>query len=108
MKNNCALFSRLYIALQIHNGDLDEFFRHENQASPPALSQMGVFRTGNKHCLQDLASEENTSTPTVQATILDGAAIVNMLQPGCAKTFHDYATDYHTSSTCQQVRRRVG
>ena len=29
----------------------------------------------------------------VTCTIPDGTAIVNMLQPGTAKTFHDYATD---------------
>ena len=45
LKNNCSLFSRLYIASQICNGDLDGFFQHENQACPPALSQMGVLGT---------------------------------------------------------------
>ena len=30
-------------------------------------------------------------TPTVDTLILDGAAIVNMLRPGSAKTFQDYA-----------------
>ena len=30
--------------------------------------------------------------PTVDAVILDGAAIVNMLKPGTAKTFSDYAS----------------
>src|SRR5258705_211112 len=39
LKNDCTLFSRLFIASQIRNGDLDEFFRHENQAYPPSLSQ---------------------------------------------------------------------
>ena len=40
LKSNCSLFSRLYIASQTCNGDLDEFFKHENQAYPPSLSQM--------------------------------------------------------------------
>jgi hypothetical protein len=40
LKNNCSLFSKLYIASKIRNGGLDEFFQHENQACPPALSQM--------------------------------------------------------------------
>ena len=30
LKNDCALFSRLYIACQIRDGNLEEFFRHEN------------------------------------------------------------------------------
>jgi len=53
---------------------------------------MDALRTGTKsdllECLQDLTPvKENISSPTVQVTILDGAAIVNMLRPGDAKTF---------------------
>ena len=48
LKNDCSLFSRLYIASQIRDGDLEEFFEHENQACPPALSQMGKLRTGSQ------------------------------------------------------------
>ena len=31
LKSDCALFSHLYIACQTREGNLDEFFRHENQ-----------------------------------------------------------------------------
>ena len=34
LKQDCSLFSRLYIASQIRNGDLDEFFKYENQPYP--------------------------------------------------------------------------
>ena len=34
LKNDCSLFSRLYVASQVRNGNLDEFFEHENQAYP--------------------------------------------------------------------------
>ncbi|KAJ8396338.1 hypothetical protein AAFF_G00019150 [Aldrovandia affinis] len=34
LKNDCSLFSRLFIASQTRDGDLDEFFAHENQACP--------------------------------------------------------------------------
>ena len=100
LKSDCSLFSRLYIASQVRSGDLDEFFKHENQAYPPALSQMGVIRSGNKsdllNCLEDIAplNESNSNaTLNVSCTVLDGAAIVNMLRPGTAKTFQDYAAD---------------
>ena len=100
LKSDCSLFSRLYIASQVCNGDLDEFFKHENQAYPPSLSQMGVIRSGNKsdllNCLEDIAPlNESISNATlnVSCTVLDGAAIVNMLRPGTAKTFQDYAAD---------------
>ena len=64
---------------------------------------MGVLRSGTKSdflkCLQDLVPV--SVTVQVTCTILDSAAIINMLRPGTAKTFHDYAADvfmpYNTS-----------
>ena len=47
-------------------------------------------------------------TVQVTCTILDGAAIINMLRPGTAKTFHDYATDNflpYITSHLEQVTR---
>ena len=37
-RTDCQLFSKLYIGCQNHEGSLDEFFSHENQGSPPSLS----------------------------------------------------------------------
>ena len=113
LKSNCSLFSRLYIASQTRDGDLQEFFKHENQAYPPALSQGGVLRSGIKselvHCLESLVSVDGTpTTPTVDTLILDGAAIVNMLKPGSAKTFQDYADNIvlpYIQSRLQNVSR---
>ena len=109
LKNNCSLFSRLYIASQIRNSDLDEFFQHENQACPPALSRLGVLRTGTKFdFLQDLTpARENATSPIVQVSILDGAAIVNMLRPGTAKAFQDYATDVFVPYITAQLQHVV-
>ena len=113
LKNDCSLFSRLYIASQIRSGDLDQFFQHENQAYPPALSQMGKLRTGTKYdlidCLENLVPAQDISpTPVVQVILLDGAAIVNTLRPGFAKTFSDYATHVfllYITSQLQHVNR---
>ena len=33
LKSDCALFSRLYVACQTRDEDLDKFFTHENQAA---------------------------------------------------------------------------
>ena len=42
----------------MRDGDLDDVFAHENQACPPALSQMGKMRLGKKSdlvgCLEDM------------------------------------------------------
>ena len=113
LKNDCSLFSRLYIASQIRSGDLDQFFQHENEAYPPALSQMGKLRTGTKYdlvdCLENLVPAQDISpTPVVQVILLDGAAIVNTLRPGFAKTFSDYATHVfllYITSQLQHVNR---
>ena len=162
LKNDCSLFSRLYIACQSRDGDLENFFKHENQPWPPSLFKLGELRTGKKadiiRCLTSQgrntatlapSSEENVQDtsepddldlsiddlidfsmceelmdmtdpgnlldaedgmgfaedifdricqttnlddyPTVDAKVLDGAAIVQMLIPKVAKTFQDYA-----------------
>ena len=53
LKNDRALFSRLYIASQTREGDVDEFFRHENQPIRPTLSNEGLIRTGEERDLLD-------------------------------------------------------
>ena len=47
-RNDVALFSRHYIGCQTRDGNLEEFFRHENQACPPALSDGESLRLGTK------------------------------------------------------------
>ena len=75
------------------------------------MSQLGVLRTETKsdllHCLQDLATTvtENGSSPTIQVNILDDAAIVNMLRPGPARTFQNYATDIFMPYITSQLHR---
>ena len=44
IKNDYNLFSRLYISCQTRDGDLDTFFAHENQSTPPSLSACGKLR----------------------------------------------------------------
>ncbi|CAH3151254.1 unnamed protein product [Porites lobata] len=97
----------------VRNGNLDEFFKHENQAYPPALSQNGKLRTGTKSdlvsCLEELVnSRENATHPIVEVIILDGSVLVNMLRPGSAKTFSDYASQVflpYVASQLQQASR---
>ena len=44
LQSNLNLFAQLYVALQSRDGDMREFFSHEVQSFPPALSEFG-----NKH-----------------------------------------------------------
>ena len=98
LKNDCSLLSRLFIASQTRDGDLHEFFAHENQACPPALSNMGKMRLWTKSDLVGylenlLPPQANAAaSPPVEVKILDGAAIVNMLAPGNANTLSEYAS----------------
>ena len=48
LKSDCALFSRLYVACQTRDGDLDTFLTYENQAAPPLLSVGGGLHLGTK------------------------------------------------------------
>ena len=94
IKHDRSLFSRLYVACQVRDGNLEEFFSHENQSYPPSLSDRGKLRFGKKsdiiHCLEVNTEDGN---PLSDVIVLDGAAIVNMLRPDSAKTFQDYAKD---------------
>lgn len=95
LKTDCELFSRLYVAFQSRDGDLDEFFRHENHPYPPALSNLGALRFGSKSDLLSCVCSDAQSMPDLSdivadAMIVDGAVAVQMLKPGCAKTFDEY------------------
>ncbi|EDO43913.1 predicted protein [Nematostella vectensis] len=73
MKSDCSLFSRLFIACQTRDGNLEEFFEHENQACPPS----------------DKPTRTAPANPDV--IIFDGAVLENMIKPSPEdKTFSDY------------------
>ncbi len=75
---------------------MDNFFSRENQEAPPALSTCGKMRFGVKadllHCLESnlLEGNVNNGVPISDATILDGAAVVQMLNPKGSRTFQEY------------------
>ncbi|KAK3734698.1 hypothetical protein QZH41_002108 [Actinostola sp. cb2023] len=107
LKDDCSLFSRLYIACQSREGDLKEFFKHENQPWPPSLSQYGQLRQGNKaelvRCLTG-TSEGSTESPQVDVKIYDGAVVVQMLQPKTATTFNEYVQTVFLSYIKHQMQ----
>jgi len=98
LKNDYNLFSSLYTSCQTRDGDLDQFFSHVSQATPPSLSNAGRMQLGTKaHLLHCVAPHETDSeaTPVIDAAVLDGACTVQMLNPSAAKTFQDYADSLH-------------
>ena len=117
VKSDCSLFLRLYIACQSRDGDLDQFFSHENQAAPPALSTGGKLHLAVKaDLLHWLKSDqtESTSPPVVDATIIVGAAIVQMLYSCSGKNLsrlceHSFCTLHlHSTGKGPQTGLRLG
>ena len=105
------LFSRLFIVSQNRNLDLDKFFKHENQPFPPALSTNGDIYLGSKADLLGLLESvlEDTGTSNnvmCDGLIIDGAALINILQPGKdLKTFEDYYFKMLASHLTKQVNK---
>ncbi|XP_041473687.1 uncharacterized protein LOC121422601 [Lytechinus variegatus] len=92
-------FSRLYIASQTREGDIKEFFKHENQKYPPSLSSSGTLKQGTKsdlvRLLEALINTPSavTNTPSTDVTVLDGAALVHLIPVKESKTFAEYAQE---------------
>ena len=90
------MFAGLYIACQSQQGNLEDFFKHENSSSPPSLAVHGKLRHGQKADLLDcfeVESQELQRPSVVDAKVLDATAVVNMPSPGRCKTFHEYKTN---------------
>ena len=103
------MFARLYIAYQAREGNLQEFFRHENHGSPPSLSCPGKMRSGRKSELVQLLETSTTvECRDVDVKVFDAAAVVSMLPPGKSKTFKDYATSVvlnYVTRQAQNIKR---
>ncbi|KAK3918979.1 Chromosome-associated kinesin KIF4 [Frankliniella fusca] len=94
LKSEVQLFSRLFIVAREREMDLDNFFAHENQIYPPAISLSGKLRTGTKadlvEKLESLVTTEQVFNNSCDAIIYDGAALVQMVRPTKSNTFEDY------------------
>ena len=92
LRSNCTLFSHLYIASKYQDGDLDDFFSHENHPWPPSISENGKLRLPNKKSdLQACLDGSTVESPVnVHVKIFDGPAIVHSLHNKQATTFDEY------------------
>ncbi|KAK3926365.1 Centromere-associated protein E [Frankliniella fusca] len=97
LKENCTLFGHLYVTASNNTTthDLDDFFAHENQEFPPSISLFGSFRTTNKAdiyrlLMSGIEVDVGGRGPQVDAKILDGAAIIQMLRPGVSVSIEEY------------------
>ena len=93
LKDECKLYASLYVACQTREGDLNDFFAHENHSFPPALSSYGKLRQTTKSDGIKILSklhEPLYEEQDVTAIALDGAAIVQMVPPRTSKTMGQY------------------
>lgn len=93
LKEDCHLFSKLFISCQSRECDLTAFFQHENQAFPAALSDGGKLHSCQKSQLTTIL-ETHVTIPDVEpeadTIIIDGSSLVNSLPPRTSKTFEEY------------------
>ena len=93
LKSDCHLFSHLYIASKFREGNLEDFFSHENQPWPPSLSELGKLRLPSKKSdlLSCLDKATNFEPPTYyDVKLVDGPAIVHSLQTRQVRRFNEY------------------
>ena len=96
MMSNCSPVC--IISCQSRECDMDAFFAHENHAWPPSLASNGIMHHTSKsdllECLEPLVSHQE-SIRKVDVRIIDGAALVHMLDPHKSSipimTFRDYS-----------------
>ena len=99
LKGDYSFFSRFYVASQIRNGDLDDFFNMKINHIPQLCPRWVLWElvlTALVDCLEDIAAAyPSVNTPAVQTVIIDSARAVSMLKPGPAtKTFFDFANQH--------------
>ena len=112
LKQNCSLFAQLYVSCQVREGDLDNFFSHENQNFPPSISQQGMLRSCQKSelltCVENLiTTPQQLEAPKVQVKLIDGAALVNIMKPLPNSTFKQYVSNKITKYIVSQLHDDV-
>jgi len=97
LKNDVSLFSKLFIACQHRNIDLENFFEYENQTYPPCLSVNGEMRSCTKSelasSLKSLVEVSNEVHSTNDVAVYDGSA-VNILVPRKSRIFSEYCDEF--------------
>ena len=94
LKEDCQLFSKLFISYQNRECDLQEFFRHENQSFPASLNIGGRLYVCQKSQLAAILEAKVTLLdvePVIDVIIIDGSALVHASPPRTSKTFAEYA-----------------
>ena len=94
LKEDVALFSRLYIVAKHRDCDMASFFKHENQHYPPSLSEHGKLRFAKKSYLLHILAQESQQDPPSSFDVIAyaGVVLVHLLPPNQIATFEEYAS----------------
>ena len=105
LKDNVALFSRLYIVAKHRDCDMASFFKHENQHYPHSLSDYGKLRFAKKPDLLHILAKESQQDPpkSFDAMVYDGAALVHLLSTKQVTTFEEYASSVFLPHITRQL-----
>ena len=98
LTSDCKLYSRLFIVCQAREGNLENFFAHENYSFPITISAHGKLRkcaskSDFLKCLYEI-EEPSVESPKVDMKVIDGVAFVCINAPKCAKTIGDYCMEF--------------
>ena len=107
LKSDCNLFSRLYVASQFRDVNLNDYFSNEKQPCPPSLSARVKLKLGTKsgivRCLEDASEQQDDITPSVDVVMLDGPAMLCVLKHAAAGTLHEYACQGCVPTLCGTI-----
>jgi hypothetical protein len=96
IKEERKMYASLYVASQVREGDLDDFFKHENHEYPPTISEYGNLRKTSKSdflkCLEEFG-ETKLTPPEVSVIIIDAAVLVQIVKPQDSKNFGQYSDE---------------
>ena len=110
MKDDCRLFSSLYIVCQTRAGDLDKFIAHENHSFPLSISKYGNLHKCSKSEFTSCSTsiiEPPCESPAVDGIVIDGAAVVHTSYPESSiKTFCEYC-EVQVTKKIQALSRNV-
>ena len=96
------------------NANLDDFFKHENHAYPPSLSDYGKIRKASAKsdflkCLNKINAsppvEIMYNQPCADSALIDGAVMVQMSNPRSSSTFGEYTRNEIGRQVCSRLRR---
>ena len=76
------MYANLYVVCQSREGDVDNFFAHENHAFPVSISEYGKLRKATSksdflQCMESLVYV-TYDAPDVSMKVIDGVAFANI------------------------------